>query len=93
MEESVAERLRVQERMIEAAHAQGDDPGWNARVTVAGLQMTYTWRHRKPDNLLSLGNFYTVENLTPWTSIAHALRNPLLTAMDDLLKQKTEWKP
>lgn len=72
--------------MIAAAKAQGDDPGWSARVTIAGLQVTYTWRHET-------GNFYTVEAFVPWTALAHAPTNPLIAVMGDLLKQKTEWKP
>lgn len=86
MEEGVAERLRVQDRMIEGAHAHGDDPGWSIRVTTAGLNVTYTWMH---DN----GNCYMVESFVPWTTLAHAPNNPLLPVTFDLMKQKTEFKP
>jgi len=89
MEGSVAERLRVQERMIEAAQVQEGDPGWSAKVTPAGLQVTYTWRAMRCG---TPGNFYTVESFVPWTTLARARVNPLLAIMDDLLKQKMEFK-
>lgn len=83
-------------RMMEAARFHDRDPGWGAHITTAGLAITYTWQAvafhpftGKPKR----GKFYTVENLTPWTVIAHAKENPLLLAMDDLLKQKAEFKP
>ncbi len=72
--------------MMEAAKIMEGDPGWGARLMTAGLAMGYTWQHNN-------GNFYTVENLIPWTVITHARINPLLAAMDELLKQKTDFKP
>lgn len=86
MEEGTAERLKVRDRMMEAAQAQYGDPGWSAKGTAAGLQVLYTWLHGN-------GNFYTVEAFVPWTTIAHAPKNPLLVVMDDLAKQKKEFKP
>ncbi len=86
MEEGNADRLKVRDRMMEAAQAQNGDPGWAAKGTAAGLQVTYTWMAK---NL----NFYTVEAFVPWTALAHAPKNPLLTVMADLTKQRTEWVP
>lgn len=86
MEEGVAGRLRARDRMMEAAQAQGGDPGWAAKGTNTGLQVTYTWLHGN-------GNFYTVETFVPWTTIARAPKNPLLAVMDDLIKQKENFNP
>ena len=79
--------------MMEAALAQRGDPGWSARGSLAGLQVLYTWQHLEPGNPPRPGNFYTVEAFVPWTILAHAPKNPLLVVMDDLLKQKTDFKP
>ncbi len=86
MEEGIAERLTIRDRLMEAATAQMGDPGWGARATAAGIQVTYTWLHE-------ICNFYTVEAFVPWTALAHAPRSPMLTVMDDLIKQKKEWVP
>lgn len=86
MEEGSVEQTTVVMRMIAAAKAQGDDPGWSAKVMTAGLQVIYTWLHRN-------GNFYTIEAFVPWTALAHAPKNPLLVVMNDLIKQKEEWAP
>lgn len=86
MEEGTAARLKVRDRMMEAAQAQCGDPGWSAKGTAAGLQVLYTWLHENR-------NFYTVEAFVPWTTFAHAPQNPLIVVMGDLIKQKTEWVP
>lgn len=86
MEESTAGRLKVRDRMMEAAQAQYGDPGWSAKGTDAGLRVLYMWLHTNC-------NFYTVEAFVPWAVLAHAPQNPLIVVMDDLIKQKTEWKP
>jgi hypothetical protein len=82
---------KVQERLMEAAHAQEGDPGWSAQVVADGIRLTYLWM--RPGSDSSSGNFYKVEALVSWADITHALENPLIAAMDDLLKQKEEWKP
>lgn len=93
MEEGSLEQTTVVMRLIAAAQAQGEDTGWAIRVMPGGIRITYIWQHLSPGNPPVPGNYYTVENFTPWKAIARAPRNPLLRAMDDLIKQKTEWKP
>lgn len=90
MEEGSVVQTTVVMRMIEAAVAQEDDPGWSAKVLSTGLQITYTWFRRQTPT--STKDFYTVEAFVPWTTLAHAPKNPLLAVMGDLLQQKTEFK-
>ena len=90
MEEVVAQRL------IEAAEKAKDDIGWAVEVRPPGICIRYTWRHVTfhPFTARPIeGNFYTVESFTGWGAIERAKINPLLTAMDDLVKQKMEWVP
>jgi hypothetical protein len=72
---------RVAQRIVEAAEAQRNDPGWGAEIVPTGIRIKYTWLHENK-------NFYTVESFTGWGAIERARINPLLTAMDDLIKQK-----
>lgn len=85
---------KVVQRLIEAAKAQGDDPCWSIKVQPTGIRIMYLWQHFVPSNTsIPPGNWWTIENFTPWGAINFAPRNPLLTAMDDLTKQKASWKP
>ncbi len=79
------------QRLIEAAGARGDDPSWSIKVQPTGIQIVYTWQHEAWPH--EDRNSYTVENFTSWSAIECDSVNPLLTAMFDLMKQKTEWKP
>lgn len=78
---------RVIQRLIAVVKIHGDDPGWATKVTIAGIQMTYTWQGHQDRN------FYTVENITSWGDIKHAKINPLLDAAIDLIEQVTKEKP
>lgn len=78
MEEIVAQRL------IAAAEKVMNDIGWTAEIRISGICIRYTW-------LAKNKQFYTVETFTMWGAIERDKVNPLLTAMDDLIKQKTEW--
>jgi len=80
MEEVIARRL------IEAAFKTDEIPGWTIAAQSLGVRITYTWQHKDQ-------NYYTVENFTSWVAIEHAPKNPLLAAIDDLIKQFTGWKP
>ena len=101
MEAGSLEQTTVVMRLIAAAMEQEKDPGWTIQVQTTGIQITYTWQSLAPLLRSGVGigdpwqpsRFYTVENLTLWTTIALAKINPLLAAMDDLIKQKTELKP
>lgn len=83
-------------RVITAQILAAKDPGWLIESGVAGVTIKYTWQHatfHPYTNRPMLGSYYTVENFTPWNAIERTKNNPLLTAMDDLLKQKQEHKP
>lgn len=75
MEENI-----VQQRLVEAASAQGDDPGWSIYVMTAGIRITYTWRQK--------GRDYMLERVTPWLDIERAGRNFLLDDMFYITQQK-----
>lgn len=79
MEESTAQRL------IAVAEKVGDDIGWTVEVRTPGINIRYMWRAEN-------GLFYTVENFTGWGAVEYAGVNPLLIAVDDLIKQKKEFK-
>lgn len=96
MEKGVEERLRCQDRMVEAANVQLGDPGWSTKVMTSGLNVSYTWQHMNYHPFTSRpmpGEYYTVEAFCPWTTLARAPKNPLLVLMDDILKAKKDYKP
>ncbi len=86
----------VKGRLIEAAKAQKGDPAWRIIVLPEGIRITYTWQqmifHPFTSRPIS-GNHHTVESCTTWRVIQRESEdNPLLIAMDDLVKQKMEFK-
>ncbi len=93
--EKDAEGRLTKDRMIEAAMHQQGDPGWSAKITTSGINITYTWQHMYYHPFTGRqipGEFYTVEAFCPWTTLARAPKNPLLSVMADMLKQKAEYK-
>ena len=77
------------DRLREAAEvAQGmcnaSDNVW-LEATPAGVRAKITWR-------TPAGPFYTLENLTPWAAIHPRpdTKNPLISALDMLVKGRTE---
>ena len=56
-------------------------------VVPGGVVLKYTWE-RRPGQ----GDYYTVENMTPWAGIERAVSNPLIYAMSDLKEQKYQYE-
>ncbi len=75
-------------RLIEAAKSANADeyPGWTLEVRTFGIRIRHTW-------VAANGQHYTVESSIGWKAIANAPKNPLITAMEDLLKQVAKFKP
>lgn len=75
-------------RLIEAAEVAKVEeyPGWLLEVRPFGIRIKHTWVAKN-------GQFYTVESSTGWKAISDALKNPLLIAMNDLIKQVSAFEP
>ena len=73
-------------RLIEAAKVANVDkyPGWALEVRTFGIRIKHTW-------VAANGQSYMVESNTGWKAIVSAPKNPLLTAMENLLKQVSEF--
>ena len=85
-------------RVVEAAKAQGDDPGWSLTMMPDGVQIKYTWQHvsyHPFTNRPMFGNTYTVESFIPWDVAMGAPNetNPLLVAMKKLLVEQETFRP
>lgn len=81
------------DRLREAAVAIRDmghdgDPLLRMEVTPEGVRCKITWQHNRDKK------FYTLENLTPWSAIHPRpnTKNPLISALDMLVKGRTEFE-
>ena len=76
-------------RLVEAATVAAQSEGHiiTLEITPTGVRARITWVVGHP------GRSYTEENLTTWKQLNPApnTRNPLISALDDLVRRRTEF--